>query len=562
MHRLSSLGERGRDELERKPSTCFGCPIYGNGWGFQSTPDGKPVHGVGLVGEALGEEEEVTGRPFVGKAGRVLDRLIARLVDPNTGLPFKREDFWIANTLSCRPPDNIITGAPYEEEALRRCAPYLDAHLKEGPKVLVALGNQALRRLTGHWGIEKLRGYYFDGPRGSTVIGTYHPSYIMRGKWNLVRMFQMDLLKAVNAAKFGRITRKRKYVLHPSGMEVLGFIAAYDATCAIDPTTTLAFDIETPYGDDLDKDEEVVALEDDPTYEILRISFSFREGEAITMPWIEPYKTLAKRLLGKDRPKTSWNGAAFDIPRLEANECPVNGEHHDAMHAWHCLEPALPMGLKYVATVYCPDMEPWALLSTREPEYYSAADSDILLCCYNGIRKRLEEQGRWGMFSRHFTALHGVLLGMTRRGIGADAPRMKEEKEKFDSAFQAEVASTQSYIPLDILPRKVYKKKDANLKPGNWITIEEEVVLKPNECVVDGWVTRIPKPPKPKKARGPRKKVGKIGPVQSIVVTASEGLLFATGVQSTPVAKAKSRRKKKADDGGGSPSTDLEGASA
>lgn len=510
------------------------------------------------MGEALGEEEELVGRPFVGKAGRVLDRLIARLVDPDTGLAFKRDEFWIANTLSCRPPDNIITGAPYEEEALRRCSPYLDAHLRSpgAPKVLVALGNQALRRLTGHWGIDKLRGYYFDGPRGTTVIGTYHPSYIMRGKWNLVRVFQMDLLKAVNAAKYGRVQRKRRYVLHPSAMDFVKFIADYKLTCELDPTTTLAFDIETPYGDDLDKDAEVVALEDDPTYEILRISFSYREGEAITMPWIEPYKTLAKGLLGMDRPKTSWNGAAFDIPRLEANDVQVNGEHHDAMHAWHCLEPALPMGLKYVATIYCPDMEPWALLSSKEPEYYSAADSDVLLCCFNGIRARLQEQERWEMFSRHFTALHAVLLKMTRKGIGADAPRMKVERDKFIADFENEVAETQPLISLDLLPRKVYKKKDANLKPGKWITIEEEVVLKPNECVVDGWITRIPR------AKSARKKVGKTRGVQSSLFPPGEGLLQGAGVQSPTLKEAKPRRKKKADNGGGSPSPNLEGAPA
>jgi uracil-DNA glycosylase family 4 len=523
--------------------------------GFMPTPSGTPVHGVGLIGEALGEEEEFSGRPFVGKAGRLLDRLIERLVDPDTGLPFRRDEFWVANVISCRPPENIITGAPYEEEALRRCAPYLDNHLRsEGaPKVLLALGNQALRRLTGAWGIDRLRGYYFDGPRGSTVIGTYHPSYIMRGKWNLVRVFQMDLLKAVHCAKNGRIQRKRKYVLHPSALEVAHFIGEYEKACAADPTTTLAFDIETPYGDDLEKDQEFTALEDDPSYEILRISFSFREGEAITMPWIEPYVTLAKRLLSMDRPKTTWNGANFDIPRLEANGAPVNGDHYDSMHAWHCLEPSLPMGLKYVATMYCPDMQPWALLSTKEPEFYSAADSDILLCCFNAIRARLEAQGRWTMFVRHFTQLHRVLMMMTRRGVGADAGRMKEERSNFLRKFEDEVAAIQPLISLDILPRKVYKKKDANLKPGNWIVVEQEVELKANEFVDDGWITRAHK--------GPSKKMGKAKRVQPPLLDAGGGLPATQGLQDPAGKKAKPRRKKEADNGGGSAPPNLEGAS-
>ncbi len=160
------------------------------------------------------------------------------------------------------------------------------------------------------------------------------------------------------------------------------------------------------------------------------------------------------------------------------------------------------------------------------------------------------------MFAQHFTALHGVLLAMTRRGVGADAPRMKVEQDKFIAAFHAEVAAVQPLIPLDILPRKVYKKRDANKKPGNWVIIEEEVVLKPNECVVDGWVTRIPKPKK-----SPSTKIRKARAVQSTLFDSGQSILEGEGLQSAPKSKAKPRRKAKAHNRRGSTTPDPEGAS-
>lgn len=100
-------------------------------------PDGDMQSPVCFVGEAPGKMEDLEGRPFVGRAGRMLDRLLKE-----EGLP--RGKIMITNTVRCRPPGNR---APTREERLA-CRPYLDEEL-EGRKVVVALGRTASSNLIG-----------------------------------------------------------------------------------------------------------------------------------------------------------------------------------------------------------------------------------------------------------------------------------------------------------------------------------------------------------------------------------------------------------------------------
>jgi len=474
-------------------------------------PSGKLTHGVILLGEALGAEEANVGSPFVGPAGQQLDRMIGRLTDPNTGLQFRRQDFVCTNVLHCRPPNNILTGASYEHDALSECAPILAKELAssklsgwpkrrgaKGERVILALGNQALRRLTGEWGIDKLRGYYFETQYG-LVVPTYHPSYIMRGKFELARVFQMDLLKAVEASRGNRYKRTRSYTLHPRADEVAQQLEN------LSPDTPIAFDIETPYGDADAKDDDFVAVEDSPSYTILRISFSWEEGTAVTMPWREPFVSLARKILASPNPKVSWNGTGFDIPRLVANHSPVRGDHYDAMLMWHALEPSLPMGLKYVATFYCPDMPPWKLRAFTQPEWYSAADSDVTICCFNGITKALGEQGRLGMFEEHFVKVDKVLRDMSRRGLEVDLESRKASREKFKGKLKTTVERAQTYMPLDRRPYKAYTYSEERLRKQNlWdedrmIVVKEGATVKEGWEVKEGWLVKTPKPPKEKK---------------------------------------------------------------
>ncbi len=125
---------------------------------------------VMFVGEGPGAEEDRTGRPFVGQAGKLLDGMIF-------ALGFARGEVYIANVVKCRPPGNRD---PQADEAAA-CAPWLDRQIDLiRPRVLVALGRPAARRLTGSTApMRAMRGRW-TSYRGIPVLVTFHPAYLLR----------------------------------------------------------------------------------------------------------------------------------------------------------------------------------------------------------------------------------------------------------------------------------------------------------------------------------------------------------------------------------------------
>ncbi|MBS0196622.1 MAG: uracil-DNA glycosylase [Planctomycetes bacterium] len=137
--------------------------------------EGEPRARLMFIGEAPGEEEDKTGRPFVGKAGQLLNKMIA-------GMGLKREQVYIANVLKTRPPGNA-TPTTQEAEA---CAPYLFEQIAiVGPEAIVTLGLPATRLLLATIAnMGELRGRWSqfrcaDG-RKIPVMPTYHPAYLLR----------------------------------------------------------------------------------------------------------------------------------------------------------------------------------------------------------------------------------------------------------------------------------------------------------------------------------------------------------------------------------------------
>jgi uracil-DNA glycosylase family 4 len=140
--------------------------------------EGDPCARLMFVGEAPGEEEDKTGRPFVGRAGQLLDKMIVAM-----GL--RRQDVYIANVLKTRPPNNAT---PTLEES-RLCAPYLYEQISiVDPEVIVTLGLPATRTLLGTMeAMGKLRGKWASfnpgglaGGKTFAVLPTYHPAYLLR----------------------------------------------------------------------------------------------------------------------------------------------------------------------------------------------------------------------------------------------------------------------------------------------------------------------------------------------------------------------------------------------
>ena len=132
---------------------------------------GDPHADLLFVGEGPGEQEDLTGEPFVGRAGRLLTSLIE-------GIGLTRAEVYIANVVKCRPPGNRDP-LPLEIES---CWPYLDAQIAFiDPRVVVTLGNFATKLLLETKdGITKLRGKEFPFRDGAVLIPVFHPSAVSR----------------------------------------------------------------------------------------------------------------------------------------------------------------------------------------------------------------------------------------------------------------------------------------------------------------------------------------------------------------------------------------------
>ncbi len=157
--------------LAAEVANCVRCPHLAASRTQTVFGEGSPTARLMFIGEAPGETEDQTGRPFVGRAGQLLDDMITK------GMGLSREDVYIANILKSRPPNNRD---PLPDE-VRNCLPYLDRQIAiVRPTYLCILGKPAasalletslpLGRLRGKW--HKVRGI-------STIV-TYHPAYLLR----------------------------------------------------------------------------------------------------------------------------------------------------------------------------------------------------------------------------------------------------------------------------------------------------------------------------------------------------------------------------------------------
>lgn len=160
--------------------------------------EGDPNAEIFFIGEGPGENEDLTGRPFVGKAGQLLDKMIVAM-----GLT--RESVYITNIVKCRPPGNRAP-APDETAA---CTPYLLKQLETvRPKVIVTLGHPAARyMLNTKQTMGRMRGQWQTW-RGIRLMPTFHPSYVLRSYTDEVRAAVWSDLQQVLTA-LGRTAPKR-----------------------------------------------------------------------------------------------------------------------------------------------------------------------------------------------------------------------------------------------------------------------------------------------------------------------------------------------------------------
>ena len=136
--------------------------------------DGNPKSRIMLIGEAPGANEDAEGLPFVGRAGLLLDKMLA-------AIELDRTKVYISNIINYRPPENR---RPTEEE-IQRYLPFINKHIEIiSPKILILLGSTAMNALVGNDSvISKMRGKWIEKQIGNcktSVIITFHPAFLMR----------------------------------------------------------------------------------------------------------------------------------------------------------------------------------------------------------------------------------------------------------------------------------------------------------------------------------------------------------------------------------------------
>ena len=167
--RQAARSVRDLDGLRAALTDFEGCDLKK---GARSTvfSDGVPGSRVMIVGEAPGRDEDREGRPFVGRAGQLLDKMLAAV---NLS---RAENVYITNVLPWRPPQNRDPRA--DEIAMMK--PFLETHIKlAAPDILVVMGNISCEALLGRRGITRLRGRW-DQALNLPVLPMFHPAYLLR----------------------------------------------------------------------------------------------------------------------------------------------------------------------------------------------------------------------------------------------------------------------------------------------------------------------------------------------------------------------------------------------
>ena len=159
-------------EIETDCSRCFKCNLS-KSRSRVVFAGGNPKAKVMIIGEGPGKQEDEEGIPYVGRAGKLLDRILL-------SQKITRDDVYISNTVKCRPPENRT---PTDGE-MAACKVYLNSQIQLiRPKIIILTGSAPVKNILSTKNpISKIRGQWFDGPFASKIMPIFHPSYLLRNE--------------------------------------------------------------------------------------------------------------------------------------------------------------------------------------------------------------------------------------------------------------------------------------------------------------------------------------------------------------------------------------------
>jgi uracil-DNA glycosylase family 4 len=403
------------------------------------------------VGEALGKVEALTGRPFMGDAGGMLQRLLNLL-------GWSRDSIRLHNVASCRPPgDWFDERAPWYHAAM--ACPYLEPTLDEKHKVVVTFGGNALKRVMNLVGYKKIRVHDFHGailrePKDRFwVVPTFHPSFLQRGAHNLIGTVLWDLRQAEEARDHGKPADTGSLVVDPPLDWFHAWVDQAVAARQQDPWAyPLTNDVETP--DKAGGKDEGEITNEDRSYQILRQNWSINTDEGGTVPHAGPYIDELRRLYQSPGPIWMWN-KEYDFPRQVAAGILKEedfGRVIDLMWLWHYLHSDSPRGLGFVAPFYS-SYGPWKHLADLEPAKYGAIDGLQNHRCGFGVYRDLIAMRMFDNAMRHVHKLHTVALRPAQLvGVKVDRTRLQLFKADLIQKLKDRSAIMQTLYPEALAP--------------------------------------------------------------------------------------------------------------
>jgi uracil-DNA glycosylase family 4 len=403
------------------------------------------------MGEAPGFDEVRAGRPFVGAAGGMLQRLL-------TLLGWDRAAQRIGNVNQCAPPKLWLDGAPWQYGSIQHCAVHRRPLLDEGHPVVIALGTIALRTLLDLQG-KKVRINDFHGAilRDPTdaywVVPTFHPSHLQRGAHNLIGTVLWDLEQAARAVTGGKPPDESSIVVDPPLEWFRAWVDTAVAARTQDPDAyPISSDVETP-DKASGKDEGEITAEDQ-SYEILRVNVAINPDEGVTVPFVGPFIDELRRLHQSPGPIWGFN-YEYDFPRLCRVAILAESDHRrvtDLMWLWHYLQSDLPRGLGFVAPFYS-SFGPWKHLVDSDPARYGSIDALQNHRVGFGVISDLIKVGQWEGAKRHIQQLHTLVLRPAQLvGVPIDRERLLTFKTELTRHSERLLRAIQTCVPEELAP--------------------------------------------------------------------------------------------------------------
>lgn len=416
--------------ITRTESKCRECPLNGyctkvRGESASETPK------IAFIGEAPGREEDESGHPFVGSAGKELDRVLAK-----GGL--HRHNAYLLNLVNCRPPENDLD-SPEGVEALECCRKGFEEELaalhKLGVKTLVPLGAKPSAALAIEGAIHKVRGSVYPVEIAGLkfwAIPTFHPSYIIRGQWSEEPTMIADVEKAVGIALKGYTPPKENFCLFPTVKDV-----ELRTADMLKRRSLLGVDIETTGLRYWNSEIFVMALATSGE-EALSIPFYsrgfvpyWRNGDLDTV------KNCVAEVLEKC--PTMFQNAPFDVSHLDHHGFHVGRITHDVLLIHHAVHPELPHNLGYIVSIYgaTPYWKDIRLrfaamrdMPDEDLRTYNCRDGVVLHQVLGPLLHDLEETGTEHVYYDYSLKLIRPTLSITYNGMLLDRSRLGKWKRE------------------------------------------------------------------------------------------------------------------------------------